>query len=41
MSENHVLIDEGYDLIGEALSAYLGAPVVAVTLTDKIKERNN
>lgn len=41
MSENHVPIDEGYDLIGEALSAYLGAPVVAVTLTDKIKERNN
>lgn len=41
MLKNHVLIDEGYDLIGEALSAYLGTPVVAVTLTDKIKERNN
>lgn len=36
--ENHILIDEGYDLIGEALDAYMGTHVVAVTLSDKIKE---
>ena len=35
--ENHILIDEGYDLIGEALDAYMGTHVVAVTLSDKIK----
>ena len=39
--ENHILIDEGYDLIGEALDAYMGTHVVAVTLSDKIKEMNN
>lgn len=33
-----VLIDEGYDLIGEALDSYLGAHVAAVTLTDRVKE---
>ena len=36
--ENHILIDEGYDLIGEALDAYMGTHVVAVTLTDRVKE---
>ena len=36
--ENHILIDEGYDLIGEALDAYMGTHVVAVSLSDKIKE---
>ena len=39
--ENHILIDEGYDLIGEALDAYMGTHVVAVTLSDKIKEMNS
>lgn len=39
--ENHVLIDEGYDLIGEALDAYMGTHVVAVTLSDKIKEMDS
>lgn len=39
--ENHILIDEGYDLIGEALDAYMGTHVVAVTLSDKIKEMDN
>lgn len=33
-----VLVDEGYDLIGEALDSYLGTHVVAVTLTDRVKE---
>ena len=36
-----ILIDEGYDLIGEAVSSYIGANVVAITLSDKIKETNN
>lgn len=35
---DHVLIDEGYDLIGEALDVYMGTHVVAVTLTDRVKE---
>lgn len=39
--ENHILIDEGYDLIGEALNAYMGTHVVAVTLSDKIKEMDS
>lgn len=30
-----ILIDEGYDLIGEAVSSYIGANVVAITLSDK------
>lgn len=34
----NILVDEGYDLIGTALNYYLGTHVVAVTLTDKIKE---
>ena len=38
MHHDCVLIDEGYDLIGEALDSYLGAHVAAVTLTDKVKE---
>lgn len=38
MNYDHVLIDEGYNLIGEALDAYMGAHVVAVTLTDRVKE---
>lgn len=33
-----VLVDEGYNLIGEALDYYLGAHVAAVTLTDRVKE---
>lgn len=36
---DNILIDEGYDLIGEALENYIGCKVIAVTLTDKIKER--
>lgn len=39
--ENHILIDEGYDLIGEALDAYMGTHIVAVTLSDKIKEMDS
>lgn len=39
--ENHILIDEGYDLIGEALDTYMGTHVVAVTLSDKIKEMDS
>lgn len=39
--ENHILIDEGYDLIGEALDAYMGTHVVAITLSDKIKEMDS
>lgn len=39
--ENHILIDEGYDLIGESLDAYMGTHVVAVTLSDKIKEMDS
>ena len=35
----NILVDEGYDLIGTALNYYLGTHVVAVTLTDKLKER--
>lgn len=38
INENNILIDEGYDLIGEALDAYMGSHVVAVTLSDKVKE---
>ena len=38
MNQDCVLIDEGYNLIGEALDSYLGAHVTAVTLTDKVKE---
>lgn len=38
MNQDCVLIDEGYNLIGEALDSYLGAHVAAVTLTDRVKE---
>lgn len=38
MNHDCVLVDEGYNLIGEALDHYLGAHVVAVTLTDRVKE---
>lgn len=38
MNYDHVFIDEGYNLIGEALDAYLGTHVMAVTLTDRVKE---
>ena len=38
MNHDCVLVDEGYDLIGEALDAYMGTHVVAVTLTDRVKE---
>ncbi|HAU85345.1 MAG TPA: hypothetical protein DCW90_07545 [Lachnospiraceae bacterium] len=38
MPEN-IIIDEGYNLIGEALDYYLGTHVVAVTFTDKLKEK--
>lgn len=38
MNYDHVLIDEGYNLIGEALDTYMGTHVVAVTLTDRVKE---
>ena len=38
MNYDHVLIYEGYNLIGEALDAYMGTHVVAVTLTDRVKE---
>lgn len=35
----NILVDEGYDLIGTAIDYYLGTHVVAVTLSDKLKER--
>ena len=35
----NILVDEGYDLIGTAIDYYLGTHVVAITLTDKVKER--
>jgi hypothetical protein len=38
MNHDFVLVDEGYNLIGEALDYYLGAHVAAVTLTDRVKE---
>jgi hypothetical protein len=38
MNYDRVLIDEGYDLIGKALDSYLGTHVMAVTLTDRVKE---
>ena len=38
MNQDCVLIDEGYNLIGEALDSYLGAHVAAVILTDRVKE---
>lgn len=38
MNHDHVLVDEGYNLIGEALDAYMGTHVAAVTLTDRVKE---
>ena len=38
MNHECVLVDEGYNLIGEALDAYMGMHVVAVTLTDRVKE---
>ena len=38
MNHDCVLVDEGYNLIGEALDAYMGTHVMAVTLTDRVKE---
>ena len=38
MNYDRVLVDEGYNLIDEALDAYMGTHVVAVTLTDRVKE---
>lgn len=34
-----VLIDEGYNIIANALKEYIGCEVAAVTLTDRIKEQ--
>lgn len=38
MNHDHVLVDEGYNLIGESLDAYMGTHVAAVTFTDRVKE---
>ena len=38
LKPENVLVDEGYDIIDAALKAYLGTNVVAITLTDRIKE---
>lgn len=38
MNYDCVLVDEGYNLIGEALDVYMGTHVAAVTLTDRVKE---
>lgn len=38
MNYDCVLVDEGYNLIGEALDNYIGTHVAAVTLTDRVKE---
>lgn len=35
-----VIVDEGYNIIEKALKAYIGCDVVAVTLTDRIKEHS-
>lgn len=37
---DNILIDEGHDLIGLALDAYMGCHVTAVTLSDMIKEND-
>ena len=34
---DNILIDEGYDIIGLALDAYMGCHVVGVTLSDNLK----
>lgn len=34
-----VIIDEGYNIIANALKEYIGCEVAAVTLTDRIKEQ--
>lgn len=36
---NKVIIDEGYNIIANALKKYIGCEVAAVTLTDRIKEQ--
>ncbi len=36
--DDKVIIDEGYNIIEKALKAYIGCDVIAVTLTDRIKE---
>lgn len=38
MNHECVLVDEGYNLIGEAIDYYLDTHVAAVTLTDRVKE---
>lgn len=35
---DNVLIDEGYNIIEKALKAYLGSNVIALTMSDRIKE---
>lgn len=39
-ADDKVIIDEGYNIIEKALRAYIGCDVVAVTLTDRIKEHS-
>jgi hypothetical protein len=34
----HILIDEGYDIISEALNNYLGCEVECATFTDRLHE---
>lgn len=34
----HILIDEGYDIIGTALNNYFGCNIKCVTFTDKLHE---
>lgn len=36
--DDKIIIDEGYNIIEKALKAYIGCDVMAVTLTDRIKE---
>lgn len=37
----NILLDEAGDIIGDALNAYLGTNVIAVTMTDSLKEKYN
>ena len=38
---DNCLIDEAYDIIGQALNSYLNTNVVAATLSDNIREEYN
>lgn len=35
---DNILVDEGYDIIGEALDMFFGCHVVGLTFSDRLKE---